>query len=79
MIFEKVKELLAEQLGIDIEDIQEDSKLVDDLGADGLDCIEIMMMVEMEFDIEITDSKAENIHTVADLVLAIKEVVEING
>lgn len=71
MIFEKVQEIIANQLGIDKEEVTLGSD-IDDLGADSLDFVEIIMAVEEEFDIEITDDEAEKIDTVEDLVECIK-------
>lgn len=72
MIFEKVKEKIAEQLGIDEEEITLESQIVDDLDADSLDVIELLMMLEEEFDIEIPDSDLDQLNTVGDVVEYIK-------
>jgi acyl carrier protein len=71
MIFEKVQEIIINQLGIDADEITRVSD-IDDLGADSLDFVEILMAVEEEFDIEITDDEAEAIDTVEDLVECIQ-------
>lgn len=69
MVFEKIKEILAEQLDIENPDsITMDSLLVEDLGADSLDSIDIVMSVEDEFKIEVPDEVVENMTTVADIV-----------
>lgn len=69
MVFEKVKEILAEQLDIEnLDSITMDSLLVEDLGADSLDSIDIVMSVEDEFKIEVPDEVVENMTTVADIV-----------
>ena len=73
MEFEKVKKVLAEQLGVDEFVITLDSSFVDDLGADSLDIVELIMGLETEFDIEIPDEEAEKITTVGDAVDYIKE------
>jgi len=73
MEFDKIKEILAEQLGINDEDINLDSVLTDDLGADSLDLVELVMAMEQEFDIEISDEDAEKIKTVGDAVNYVKE------
>ena len=73
MEFEKVKRVLAEQLGVDETIITPDSSFVDDLGADSLDIVELIMGLETEFDIEIPDEDAEKIETVGDAVEYIKE------
>lgn len=72
MIFDKVKEIISDQLGIDSEEISMDSSFIDDLGADSLDVVELIMALEAEFDMEIPDEEAERISTVADVVDYIK-------
>ena len=72
MIFEKIKKLIIEQLGVEEEDVTNDTSFVDDLGADSLDLVELCMAVEEEFDIEIPDSDAEKLTTVGDVVEYIK-------
>lgn len=72
MIFDKVKNIISEQLGIDEEEINMDSSFVDDLGADSLDIVELIMALETEFDLEIPDEDAEKISTVSDVVGYIK-------
>ena len=71
-IEEKVKEIIAEQLGIEVEQIKPESKFVDDLGADSLDVVELIMAFEEAFDIEIPDDDAEKIQTVEDVINYIK-------
>lgn len=69
MVFEKIVDILAEQLDIENKNnITMDSELVDDLGADSLDSIDIVMSVEDEFGIEVPDEVIENLKTVADIV-----------
>ena len=75
-MFEKIKKRIADQLSIDEEDIAMDSSFVDDLGADSLDIVELIMALEEEFDIEIPDEDAEKISTVRDVVDYIKARVE---
>jgi len=72
-ILDEVKEVVAEQLGVNIDEIKEDSKFVEDLGADSLDVVELVMALEEKFDIEIPDESAEGIATVADAVKFIEE------
>ena len=68
-VAEKVKSIIAEHLGIDdIEKITNDAKFIDDLGADSLDTVELVMAFEEEFGSEISDSDAEKILTVGDAV-----------
>jgi len=64
----KVLEIVAEQLGIGEEEIQGDSSFSDDLGADALDVLELMMAVEEEFEIEVSEQDAEKLDTVQKLV-----------
>ncbi len=72
MIFEKVQEKVAEQLGVDAEEVTLESSFIDDLGADSLDIVELLMALEEEFDIEIPDEEAEKLSTVGDVVDYIK-------
>jgi len=71
-IFEKVKLIVTEQLGINENDIEMNSTFIDDLSADSLDIVELVMSLEEEFDIKISDSDAEKIVTVGDVVKYIK-------
>ena len=66
--FEKVRAIVVEQLGVDEADVQIDSTFIDDLGADSLDIVELIMAFEEEFEIEIPDDVAEKIKTVKDTV-----------
>jgi acyl carrier protein len=66
--FDKVKEIVVEQLGVDEADVAIDSTFIDDLGADSLDIVELIMAFEEEFNIEIPDEIAEKIKTVKDAV-----------
>lgn len=72
-IFDKVKEIIIEQLGVAEDAVKEDAAFIDDLGADSLDIVELIMALEEEFDIEIPDTEAEKIVTVGDAVEYIKE------
>ncbi|MFL0249886.1 acyl carrier protein [Clostridium neuense] len=76
MIFEKVKGIIAEQLGLEKDEITMDSSFVDDLGADSLDIVELIMALEEEFDIEIPDEDAEKVSLVKDVVEYIKAHTE---
>jgi acyl carrier protein len=67
-IFDEVKEVVVEQLNVSPDEVKEDSKFADDLGADSLDVVELVMSLEEKFDIEIPDEEAENIATVADAI-----------
>ncbi len=72
-IFEKVKEIIVEQLGVTDTTVTMEASFIDDLGADSLDIVELIMALEEEFDTEIPDSDAEKIVTVGDVVDYIKE------
>ena len=74
-IFEKVKGIIVEQLGASESSITLEASFIDDLGADSLDIVELIMALEEEFDIEIPDSDAEKVATVGDVVEYIKEHV----
>lgn len=65
---ERVRKIVAEQLGVKEEELKNESKFVDDLGADSLDTVELVMALEEEFDTEIPDEKAENIKTVQEAI-----------
>lgn len=68
MVFDQIKAILAEQLDIDEKSISPDSLLVEDLGADSLDAIDIVMSVEDEFGIEVPDEIIEKIESVSDII-----------
>lgn len=72
-IFDKVKEIIVEQLGVAEDTVTEEAAFIDDLGADSLDIVELIMALEEEFDLEIPDTEAEKIVTVGDAVEYIKE------
>ena len=65
-IFDDVKAVVVEQLNVNPDEVKEDSKFVEDLGADSLDVVELVMALEEKFDIEIPDTDAEKIVTVKD-------------
>ncbi|NLZ55173.1 MAG: acyl carrier protein [Clostridiaceae bacterium] len=67
-ILENVRNILVEQLGVDPENVTMDSDFIDDLNADSLDIVDLVMLMEEEFGISIPDDEAENIHTVGDAV-----------
>lgn len=72
-MFNKVVEIIVDQLGIDNkEDIKPETSLINDLEADSLDAVEIIMAIEDEFDIEIPDTEAENFKNIGDIVKYIK-------
>ncbi len=72
-IFEKVRDILVEQLGIEPDEVTIDAAIIDDLGADSLDGVEIVMACEEEFNIEVPDEAIEKIHTVRDIVYYIEQ------
>jgi len=67
-LLDDVKEVVVEQLDCDPAEVKEDSKFIEDLGADSLDVVELVMALEEKFDIEIPDEDAEGILTVADAI-----------
>jgi acyl carrier protein len=71
--FDKVKKIIVEQLGVDETEVTMDASITDDLGADSLDQVELVMAFETEFNIDIPDEEAEKIKTVGDAVKKIDE------
>jgi len=71
--FEKVRDIVVEQLGVEADEVTIESTFIDDLGADSLDIVELIMAFEEEFKIEIPDDAAEKIKTVQDVVNYIEE------
>ena len=69
----KVRNIIAEQLGVGEDEIKPESNFVEDLGADSLDIVELVMAMEEEFEVEIPDEEAENIKTVGDAIKYINE------
>ncbi len=74
-VYDKVKEIIVEQLGVAETAITPDASFIDDLGADSLDIVELIMALEEEFDLEIPDADAEKVVTVNDVVEYIKDNV----
>jgi len=74
MEFERVKQVIVDQLGVDESAVTMDASFVEDLGADSLDIVELIMGLETEFDIEIPDEEAESISTVGDAVNYLKNL-----
>ncbi|MGM0436172.1 MAG: acyl carrier protein [Bacillota bacterium] len=68
LVLEKIRAIIADELGVEEDSIDVDSQLADDLGADSLDAVELIMAIEEEFDIEIDDSSATKMKTVQDIV-----------
>lgn len=73
MVFDKVKELIAEQLDVDADTVTVTSNIQDDLSADSLDVVDLVMSLEEEFDMEIPDEAVANIKTVGDIVKYIED------
>ena len=76
MIFDKVRAIIAEQLDVNEDKIDENTALIEDLGADSLDMVDLVMSFEDEFDIEITDDQVENVKTVGDIVKFLEESID---
>lgn len=74
-VFDKVKEIIVEQLGVAENAVTGEASFIDDLGADSLDIVELIMALEEEFDLEIPDADAEKVVTVGDVVDYIKDNV----
>jgi len=67
-MLDKIKSIVVDQLGVDEDQVTEDASFVDDLGADSLDTVELIMAFEEEFDVEIPDEDAQKIKTVKDVI-----------
>ena len=76
MIFEKITEILAEQLAADQDAMTMETKIAEDLGADSLDLVDLLMSIEDEFGVEIPDEEIENLHTIGDVVNFISKNTE---
>ncbi len=74
MVFEKVRDIIVDQLDADEADVTMEASIIDDLGADSLDVVDLVMSIEEEFDAEIPDEEVENIKTVGDIVKFIEAV-----
>lgn len=72
-VFDKVKSIIVNQLGVEEDEVTMEAAFIDDLGADSLDIVELVMALEEEFDLEIPDEEAEKIRTVGDAVNYISE------
>ena len=78
MIFEKLREVLADQLEIDEEKITMDTHIVNDLGADSLDVVELLMSLEDEYDVTITDDAVRELYTVREVVEFVEKLLDEN-
>ncbi|MDB4618342.1 MAG: acyl carrier protein [Akkermansiaceae bacterium] len=72
-IQEKVTEIIVEQLGVSADQVKPESKMIEDLGADSLDAVELVMAVEEEFDIEVPDEEAEKLASVGDIIAHVEK------
>lgn len=75
---EKVKEIIVDQLNVDADEVTNDASFIEDLGADSLDTVELVMALEEEFNMEIPDEEAEKIKTVGDAIDYIKSHANVN-
>ena len=75
MEFEKIQKIIAEEMNLNVEDVKPESRFVEDLAADSLDVIQIVLKLEEEFDIEISNEDAEKIVSVGDAVEQIKNEI----
>ena len=73
MVLEKVKMILSSQFDVEEDSITPETNIADDLGADSLDVVDMLMSLEDEFDVEIPDEEIENFHTVGDVVAYVEE------
>jgi len=74
VIFERIKEMIVEELNVPVEKITMEARLAEDLGADSIDAVELIMNIEDEFEIQVSDEQAQSIKTVGDLVRYIQSV-----
>ena len=70
---DKVKEIIVEQLGVSAEEVVNEASFIDDLGADSLDIVELVMAIEEEFGIEVPDDDAEKMQNIADVISYVEE------
>ena len=76
MVFDKIKDIIVEQLDVDDDAVTMEASITEDLGADSLDVVDLVMSIEESFDVEIPDEEVENIKTVGDIVKYIENKVE---
>jgi len=72
----KIKDIIVEQLGVNADQVTPEAKLIEDLGADSLDAVELVMAIEEEFGIEIPDEEAEKLAAVGDIITYVDKVVD---
>lgn len=76
MVFDKIKDIIVEQLDVEEDAVTMEASITEDLGADSLDVVDLVMSIEESFDVEIPDEEVENIKTVVDIVKYIENKVE---
>lgn len=76
MVFDKIKDIIVEQLDVEEDAVTMEASITDDLGADSLDVVDLIMSIEESFDVEIPDEEVENIKTVGNIVKYIENKVE---
>ena len=76
MVFDKIKDIIVEQLDVEEDAVTMEASITDDLGADSLDVVDLVMSIEESFDVEIPDEEVENIKTVGDIVKYIENKVD---
>lgn len=76
MVFEKIKKIILDELDVPEEKVTMDANLVDDLGADSLDAIELVMEIEEEFSIEVKNEDFDSIKTIGDMVKYVEELIK---
>ena len=76
MVFDKIKDIIVEQLDVEEDAVTMEASITEDLGADSLDVVDLVMSIEESFDVEIPDEEVENIKTVGDIVKYIENKVE---
>lgn len=69
---DKVKDIIVEQLGVNADQVKPEAKLIEDLGADSLDAVELVMAIEEEFGLEVPDEEAEKLQSVGDILTYVK-------
>ncbi|HHU56613.1 MAG TPA: acyl carrier protein [Acholeplasmataceae bacterium] len=75
-MFEKIKAIIVNELGVDADQVTPEARLAEDLGADSLDAVELIMAIEEEFGIEVSDESAQKINQVKDIVEYVEKVVK---
>ena len=76
MVFEKIKQMLADQLDANVDDMAMETRIGEDLGADSLDVVELLMAIEEEFSVEIPDEDIESLKTIGDVVEYIQNKID---